>query len=358
VESLQGEASRTQKLEEQIGHVHSRTLQLTEQQHREECQRAVVFKTPTMLTAQRSLQAKTAGEFLSQLIGQQITVLRVQELGGKSRKDGGSPRGGQQRHVYKLLLPSSEARDAVLRAKVSKLRNTPYTIDVCLTPQQAANKAVRLPAAKAAREAGQRVQWRYDSLYIDGQPHGKEGPPLSPAGQQQQQQQQGPGAASPTPQPLDHSPIGNSSVEAATTPMQEEQEEGEFQEVKSKHKRRRQPSTSTTAGTNQPAACPAKEGSRNVAAKTSGAKTFGPPVGKENSRAGNSGSYCSGSSRGGGSSNNNGSLKATNNSKLPSVPGARSQGGQCGDGRQQQRRRQQQQQHQRRASPPTTPTRA
>ena len=116
-------------------------------QHREECQRAVVFKTPTMLTAQRSLQAKTAGEFLSQLIGQQITVLRVQELGGKSRKDGGSPRGGQQRHVYKLLLPSSEARDAVLRAKVSKLRNTPYTIDVCLTPQQAANKAVRLPAA-------------------------------------------------------------------------------------------------------------------------------------------------------------------------------------------------------------------
>ena len=369
VESLQGEASRTQKLEEQLGHVHSRTMQLTEQQHREECQRAVVFKTPTPLPAQRSQQAKTAGEFLTQLIGQQVTVLRVQELGGKSRKDGSSPRGGQQRHVYKLLLPSSEARDALLRAKASKLRNTPYTIDVCLTPQQAANKAVRLPAAKAAREAGQRVQWRYDSLYIDGQPHGKEGPPLSPAGQQQQpqQQQQGPSAASSSPQSPAHTPVSSSPAEAAASPEREEPEEGEFQEVRSKLKRRRQPSTSATASGNKPAARPTKEGSRAAATKASGAKTAppraSPPLaGKTKSRAGDGGSSSSGNSRGSGSprgdgsSNNNGSRKATNNSELPSMRGARSHGGQRGDGRQQQRRQQQQQQ--RRASPPTTPTRA
>lgn len=364
VENLQGEASRTQKLEEQLGHVHSHTLQLREQQHREECQRAVVFKTPDPLPAQRSQQAKTAGEFLSQLIGQQVTVLRVQELSGKSRAGGGSPRGGQRRHVYKLLLPSSAARDALLRAKASKLRNTPYTIDVCLTPKQAANKAERLPAAKAARDAGQRVQWRYDSLYIDGQPHGRDGPPLSPASQQQQQ---GPSATAPSPQSPARSPAGSSQAEAAAPPAQDEPEEGEFQEVKSKRKRRRQPSASTAASgrqplanataSTQPAARPAKVGGRATAAKASGTRApppraSAPTAGKENSRAGGGGSSGSGRPRGDRNSNNSGSRKATNSSELTSERGARPQGGQHGDGSQQQ------QQQQRRASPTTTTNRA
>jgi hypothetical protein len=166
VVQLQGADARTEQLERQLGHVQSRQQRMAEQQHLDDCQRSVIYKTPTPLPSQNAERAKAAAEQLSKLLGQPVAVLSAQELCGRPGSNGSG-----RRSVYKVRLASSEARDVVLRVKAARLRGTQYTIDVCLTPQQKARVDQLLPIAKAAKQAGQRVQWRYDRLYIDGKEH-------------------------------------------------------------------------------------------------------------------------------------------------------------------------------------------
>lgn len=269
VECLQGEATRTQQLEQQVSHVQRRQQQLTELQHLEGCQRSVVLKTPQELPHERAQRAKAAGEMLSMLLNQPVTVLRAQELSN------GSP--GGRRHVYKLLLPSSEARDAVMRIKAARLRGTDHTIDVCLTPQQTARKQGLLKVAKKASAAGQRVKWRYDRLFIDGVECRSEGG-LPGVDTQQGSATRSSGAATAGPAPV---------------PTQDEPEEGEWQQVppgkrkqrqqrqRQQQQQRQQPSTASTAPNNS---SPARLPARKVAQSPSVDRKGGSAAGSLSSR--------------------------------------------------------------------------
>lgn len=178
VNRLQGQSVLSQKLEEAVGRLSSQQQRLAEQQEREECQRSVVIKLPEPLPA--SQPAAAAQELLYERLGTDVSVLRVRQL-GQRRGQGASQGGG--RTSYKVLLASSGERDTVLRAKAQRLRGTQYSVDVLLTKQQQARRKALLPAAKRAAEAGQRVQWRYDQLFIDGREYASD----SSATEQQQQ---------------------------------------------------------------------------------------------------------------------------------------------------------------------------
>ena len=198
VAKLQGESAVSQKLQEEVGILHSRQQQLANQQELEECQRAVVLRTPEPLPAG---EPGAAGRLLNKLLGKQlsepVTVLRVRQLG--QRVSRGTAAGGKP-STYKVVLANSEQRAAVLRVKAQALRGTPHSIDACLTSQQRASRQAQLPAAKRAAAAGQRVTWRYDCLYIDGKEHGGTRS-LPPPRRQQQQEGASPAAARPSPQP-------------------------------------------------------------------------------------------------------------------------------------------------------------
>jgi hypothetical protein len=140
VVQLQGADARTEQLERQLGHVQSRQQRMAEQQHLDDCQRSVIYKTPTPLPSQNAERAKAAAEQLSKLLVQPVAVLSAQELCGRPGSNGSG-----RRSVYKVRLASSEARDVVLRVKAARLRGTQYTIDVCLTPQQKARVDQLLP---------------------------------------------------------------------------------------------------------------------------------------------------------------------------------------------------------------------
>ena len=172
VDRLQDQSAHSQKLEEAVGRLTSQQQRLAEQQEREECQRSVVLKTPEPLPT--SEPAAAVQELLCERLGIHVSVLRVRQLGQR----------GGNRTSYKVLLASSGERDAVLRAKAQCLRGTQLSIDVLLTKQQQARRKALLPTAKRAAEAGQRVQWRYDQLLIDG----RECRGGSNASEQQQQQ--------------------------------------------------------------------------------------------------------------------------------------------------------------------------
>ena len=170
VARLQDQSAHSQKLQEELGLLRSKQEQLAEQQEREECQRAVVLRTPKPLAASDPTAVEA---WFSTHVQQPVTVLRVREMGRRigSREGSGSSGGRDAPTTYKVVLGNSAQRDAVLRAKAKALRGTCYTVDVLLTRQQQANKLGLMPAAKRAAAAGQRVQWRYDRLYIDGKEH-------------------------------------------------------------------------------------------------------------------------------------------------------------------------------------------
>jgi hypothetical protein len=216
VERLSGEAAMTGKLQDDIGRLHSRQQQLAEQQERAECQQAVVLKMPNPLPAGQ--QAVAAVEsFLSQELRLEAKVLRVKQLG----KDGGRQGPGNGRAAYKVVLASSRERDAVLRAKADRLRGKPFSINVLLTGQQLANKRALMPAATSAIRAGQRVQWRYDQLLIDGKPHRGAGD----VPESRQQQQGDPSSTAPAAPPTVQPPV--------------ELEEGEWQSAPSRKAQRK-----------------------------------------------------------------------------------------------------------------------
>lgn len=170
VARLQDQSAHSHKLQEELGFLRSKQEQMAEQQEREECQRAVVLRTPKPLAA--SDAAAVEGWF-STHVHQPVTVLRVREMGRRtgSTESGSSSGVRDAPTTYKVVLGNSAQRDAVLRAKAKALRGTAYTVDVLLTRQQQANKLGLMPTAKRAAAAGQRVQWRYDRLYIDGKEH-------------------------------------------------------------------------------------------------------------------------------------------------------------------------------------------
>ena len=239
VERLQGEAARTQELERHVSQVQSQQQKLTEQQQMGECQRSIIFKTPTPLAAQQS-KAEAAGAELTRLLKQNITVVRVQELQRRHSGGGGgsdsSQGGSQRRSVYKCLLASSEARDAVMRSKADKLRGSPITITACLTAAQQARVQALRPAAADAKQAGKRVQWRYDRLFIDGTEY---------KGEDRLSSQPGPSSDSSASGGRDRAPAAPAAAAPAPTQPQPnggEEEEGEWQEVparKGKQQQRR-----------------------------------------------------------------------------------------------------------------------
>ena len=239
VERLQGEAARTQELERHVSQVQSQQQKLTEQQQMGECQRSIIFKTPTPLAAQQS-KAEAAGAELTRLLKQNITVVRVQELQRRHSGGGGgsdsSQGGSQRRSVYKCLLASSEARDAVMRSKADKLRGSPITITACLTAAQQARVQALRPAAADAKQAGKRVQWRYDRLFIDGAEY---------KGEARLSSQPGPSSDSSASGGRDRAQAAPAAAAPAPTQPQPnggEEEEGEWQEVparKGKQQQRR-----------------------------------------------------------------------------------------------------------------------
>ena len=239
VECLQGEAARTQQLERHVSHVQSQQMKLAEQQQMGECQRSIIFKTPTPLPSQGS-KAEAAGVELGRLLQQKVTVLRAQLLQGRfadGSGSSGSQECSQRRLVYRLLLSSSEARDAVMRCKAQKLRGTAVSITACLTAGQQARMQALRPAAADAKRAGQRVQWRYDRLFIDGAEHKGEArlAGSSPLPSASRGPSRGPAPAASAPAPAPVQPEG--------------EEEGEWREVptrkgKQQQQRREQPTVS------------------------------------------------------------------------------------------------------------------
>ena len=192
--TLQDQAQHSQRVEEEVRSLSSRQQQLAERQERGECQQGIVLKVSKPFA--ESGLAPAVQAFLAENLGLQVTVLRVQRLdshsgasrqgnrGRQQRDSSASPRGGR-RAAYKVMLASSEQRDAVLRAKAAALKRTAISIDVLLTRQQLVSKLARLPAAKQAAAAGRRVQWRYDRLFIDGTEFG--GSDTLPSPRQRQQ---------------------------------------------------------------------------------------------------------------------------------------------------------------------------
>ena len=192
--TLQDQAQHSRRVEEEVRSLSSRQQQMAERQERGECQQGIVLKVSTPFAESGLVPAVQA--FLAENLRLQVTVLRVQRLDshsgasrqcsrGRQQRDGSaSPRGGG-RAAYKVMLASSEQRDAVLRAKAAALKRTAISIDVLLTRQQMASKLARLPAAKQAAAAGRRVQWRYDRLFIDGTEFG--GSDTLPSPRQRQQ---------------------------------------------------------------------------------------------------------------------------------------------------------------------------
>ena len=298
----QGEAARVRELEVQVGNVYSRQQQMVERQQRAECQHAVVLRTPTTLGASGTHLATAAGELLGLLLGLRVTVLRVEELSGSGSQNSSSTPGSgmQPRQAYKLVLTSSEARDAVLRVKACKLRGTPHSLDVCLTAVQQAAKAKLLPISKAARTSGRRVQWRYHRLFIDGMEH-QVGTPLPQPRAQKQGRPAWAGspanrqAVGPVPPPA----RGQAPCSAASSPSSlaagpafeisnctaEPLEEGEWQPALSRSQKRRkakQPLRSTSGP--KGARSPPKATSRPAPHGGSGnrGKSAGRGRGKEN----------------------------------------------------------------------------
>lgn len=171
VDRLQDKAAHGQRLEEAVGRLSSQQQKLAEQQELEECQRSVVLKVPQQLPASQP-PAAAAEELLCTKLGVEVSVLRARPLPQREQQRGGE---ASSRTSYKVLLASGGERDAVLRAKAQRLKGTQISVDVLLTKQQQARRKALLPDAKRAAAAGQRVQWRYDRLYIDGKEHRGEG---------------------------------------------------------------------------------------------------------------------------------------------------------------------------------------
>lgn len=187
VGGLQNQLGRQEKLHSEVSALQGRQLQLEDRQQRTECQRAVRLSVPAALLPEGGSLAARMQSLLDQRLGSHlsgtVTVVQAAQLG--RRDGGGSPGSSEGRASFKVTLGSGAQRDAVLRAKARALKGTPISIDVLLTSQQLAARRALQSAARAAEQAGQRVQWRYGRLFIDGQEHGS-GSSLPPPRQQQQ----------------------------------------------------------------------------------------------------------------------------------------------------------------------------
>ena len=255
VDRLQDQAAHGKKLEEAVGRLSSQQQKLAEQQELEECQRSVILKVPQQLPPSQP-PAAAAEDLLCTKLGIEVSVLRARPLTQYQQKRGGEP---SSRTSYKVLLASSGERDAVLRAKAQRLKGTQISVDVLLTKQQQARRKALLPDAKRAAAAGQRVQWRYDRLYIDGKECRGEGSlPESRPQQQSDAAAEGEGWQVVRSRRR-QTPPGEEPTAPATSSQQEEGEipatAGGTNPGQSNKRRRRQPKQAT-APADSPATSP------------------------------------------------------------------------------------------------------
>lgn len=193
VQQLQAAAQRHDSLSDEISLMAARQEQQARRRQVEECQRGVVVKDSEPVPP--GPLASCMQQLLRQRLGIKVTVQNAQRLGSERSGSGGAPR---RFHAYRVILASSAERLAVLKAKADRLRGTPMSIDVLLTPEQLARRQQQQPVARQAKAAGCKVQWRLDTLLVDGVPYEGKGslPPPSqqsahrnkpqPAGQRQQ----------------------------------------------------------------------------------------------------------------------------------------------------------------------------
>lgn len=157
------EAHKQAALSDQVSRLSAKQEQQGRQRQLEECQRGVVMKDtqplpkgPAVLIVQQMLRSR---------VGVHVTVHAVSPLGGE-RTDS-----ARRTYAYKVVLGSSSERLAVLQAKAAALKGTSMSIDVLLTAEQARRKQTLLPVARQAKSDGRRVQWRFDTLLVDGKPY-------------------------------------------------------------------------------------------------------------------------------------------------------------------------------------------
>ena len=193
---LQAAVQRQDTLSDKVSLVAARQEQQARRQQLAECQRGLLVRLGDPLPP--GPLAPTMQKSLTKQLGVRVTVHTAQQLGQE--------RGAAMRRntAYKVLLGSAAERLAVLKVKAASLRGTSTSIDVLLTPDQLARKQRLLPVARQAKQAGRRVQWRFDALLVDGKPYDGPGSlPLpsqqqgsrssvSPASQQRQHGQTGP----------------------------------------------------------------------------------------------------------------------------------------------------------------------
>ena len=172
-------------LSDEVSRLAAKHEQQSRQRQLEECQRSLVVKDAQPLP--KGPAAAFMQQMLRSRLGVQATVHAANLLGGE--RDSSTRR----TYAYKVVLGSTSERHTVLKAKAKALKGTTLSIDVLLTAEQANRKHSLIPVARQAKSDGRRVQWRYDTLLLDGKPY--QGPGSLPLPSQQSSRQTASAAA-------------------------------------------------------------------------------------------------------------------------------------------------------------------